>query len=115
MALHRETDVVELFTQSWVVHEAAAHHAGCHIALMLLDATVSHTVVLGLDHNSDVVSLGVLLQRLRDLGRHFFLDLRTLGDVVDYTVELTQPNHLTIWDYTYPALAHNVLEVVCAG
>ena len=83
-------NIIELFAQHWVVQESATQLNSRCARVYIADPARLDTIMRSGKEHSNVVSLKNILKRMVNLQSQTFGFLRTTGEVVHDSVDLTQ-------------------------
>ena len=83
----------KLLPGRWVGTKDTQHAAGDHRGPVFVDAAGGHALMCSLDHHTDAVRLQRRLKRIGDLRRQPLLYLKALGESIDETDQLGDPDH----------------------
>src|SRR5512135_807588 len=79
-----------------------------------MHAARSHAVMRCLYDDANALRFKNIIDRVRNLCRHLFLNLQTLGVNLNHTGELADTNHTTAWNIGHPGLTDDGRHVVLA-
>src|SRR5271169_4182558 len=69
-----------------------------------MHAARRHAVMRRFEDDCDPLRFKDIIDRIRDLSRHLFLDLQTLSVDLNHAGELADANHTAAWNISHPSL-----------